>query len=140
MRAVLLVGRKAEPRLARLASQDVFVAGYAPHSLVFPRATAVIHHGGIGTVGQALRAGRPQLVCPLFGDQLDNAERLVRLGVARRLDHRRFEPGRAATLLQALLGDPAVRARAERLGVQVAAEDGAGFVADRIVRMLASAG
>jgi UDP:flavonoid glycosyltransferase YjiC (YdhE family) len=139
-RAVLLVGREGEARLAGLASNQVFVAGYAPHSLVFPRAAAVIHHGGIGTVGQALRAGRPQLVCPVFGDQLDNAERLVRLGVARRLDHRRFEAARAAALLQDLLGDEAVSARAARLGAQVAAEDGAAVVADRIAAMLAARG
>ncbi|HEY5413156.1 MAG TPA: glycosyltransferase [Caulobacteraceae bacterium] len=136
MRAVLLVGREDEARLGRLASKDVLVAGYAPHSLVFPRTAAVIHHGGIGTVGQALRAGRPQLVCPLLGDQMDNAERLVRLGVARRLDHKRFTAARAEAALAELLGDEAVGDRAARLGVQVAAEDGAGFVADRIVRIV----
>lgn len=136
MRAVLLVGRDAEVRLALLASKEVFVAGYAPHSLVFPRAAAVIHHGGIGTVGQALRAGRPQLVCPLLGDQPDNAERLARLGVARRLDHKRFTAARAAAALAELLGDPEVVDRAARLGVEVAAEDGAGVVAARIAQML----
>ena len=137
-RALLLVGREAEPRLARLVSKDVFVAAYAPHSLVFPRAAAVIHHGGIGTVGQALRAGRPQLICPLFGDQYDNAERLVRLGVGRRLDHKRFTAARASVALAELLGDAMAIERCARLGVQVAAENGAAVVAERIARMLAS--
>ncbi len=137
-RAVLLVGRDAEARLAGLASTDVFIAGYAPHSLVFPRAAAVIHHGGIGTVGQALRAGRPQLVCPLLGDQLDNAERLVRLGVARRLDYRRFTASRAAAALAGLLDDAAVADRAAGIGAQVTREDGGAVVADRIERMLAA--
>lgn len=135
MRVVLLVGRDAETSLGRLASDDVFVAGYAPHSLVFPRAAAIIHHGGIGTVGQALRAGRPQLVCPMLGDQLDNAERLVRLGVARRLNHKRFTAPRAATALTQLLSDGA-GGRAARLGVQVAAEDGASVAADRVAQMM----
>lgn len=138
MRAILLVGRDAEARLAPLASKEVFVAGYAPHSLVFPRAAAVIHHGGIGTVGQALRAGKPQLVCPFLGDQPDNAERLVRMGVARRLDHKRFTAARAAAALTELLGDPATIERAARVGVQVAAEDGADVVASKIARMLSS--
>jgi len=136
MRAVLLVGPDAEGPLARLASKDVFVAGYVSHSLIFPRAAAVIHHGGIGTVGQALRAGRPQLICPLFGDQFDNAERLVRLGVGRRLDHKRFTAARAAAALAELLADPIALDRAPRIGVQVAAEDGAAFVADKLARML----
>jgi UDP:flavonoid glycosyltransferase YjiC (YdhE family) len=137
MRALLLVGRDEMARQGALASPDVFVAGYEPHSLIFPRAAAVIHHGGIGTVGQALRAGRPQLVCPMLGDQVDNAERLVRLGVARRLDHRRFSVGRATAALGDLLRDSAIAARAARIGQEVSAEDGPGVVAERIARLLA---
>lgn len=135
MRAVLLVGPEAEPALRRLSAQDIFVAGYAPHSLIFPHAAAIIHHGGIGTVGQALRSGRPQLVCPLMGDQGDNAERLVRLGVARRLNLKRFNVRRATASIEALL-DKGPTARAAALASQVASEDGANVVADRIVTML----
>ena len=50
---------------------EVFVGDYAPFSEIFPRARIVIHHGGIGTTGQALRAGKAQLVVPLFADQFD---------------------------------------------------------------------
>jgi UDP:flavonoid glycosyltransferase YjiC (YdhE family) len=137
MRALLLVGRDAEARFAHLASDRVLVAAYAPHSLVFPRAAANIHHGGIGTVGQALRAGRPQLICPVLGDQLDNAVRLVRLGVARKLDHKRLNVERLTATLADLLGDAKAGDRAARLGSEVAKEDGPGRVADRIVTMLA---
>jgi UDP:flavonoid glycosyltransferase YjiC (YdhE family) len=136
-RAVLLVGREAEARLGALATCDVFVAGYAPHSLVFPRAAAVIHHGGIGTVGQALRAGKPQVICPVLGDQFDNAERLVRLGVARRLDLRKFSAKRAEAVLSDLLGDEGAATRASGASEQVATEDGAGVVARRIGELLA---
>ena len=55
---------------------------YAPYSTVFPRAAVNIHHGGIGTSAQALRAGLPQLVRPQAYDQFDNARRLIDLGVA----------------------------------------------------------
>ena len=135
-RAVLLVGREAEARLSPLATEDVFVAGYAPHSLVFPRAAAVIHHGGIGTVGQALLAGKPQLVCAVLGDQFDNGERLVRLGVARRLDLRKFTAKRAEAVLGLLLSDVAAAERATVASQQVAAEDGAAYVARRIGELL----
>ena len=87
-------------------------------------------------MGQALRAGRPQLICPLLGDQFDNAERLVRLGVGRRLDHKRFTAARAASALTDLLADPIALDRAPCFGLQVAAEDGAAFVAARLARML----
>jgi UDP:flavonoid glycosyltransferase YjiC (YdhE family) len=135
-RAVLLTGPEAYARLEPLAGDDVAVARYAPHSLIFPRAAAVIHHGGIGTVGQAMRAGRPQLVCPMLGDQLDNAERLKRLGIAERLDHGRYSAARAADLLRGLLDRPEVAAAAARVAEAVRQEDGAGVAADVLERLL----
>ena len=55
--------------------KGVVAFDYAPFSLLFPRAAAIVHHGGIGTTGQAMRSGRPSLVMPCAWDQPDNAER-----------------------------------------------------------------
>lgn len=77
-------------------------ADYAPFSLVFPRASTIVHHGGIGTSAQAMTAGVPQLVMPLAFDQHDNAARLGRLGVARAIDPKRFTPDRVAEALSEL--------------------------------------
>ena len=65
------------------AAVNTFVIDRAPHQLLFPRAAAVVHPGGAGTLAQALRAGRPMLVVPHAHDQPDNAARATRLGVAR---------------------------------------------------------
>jgi len=135
-RALLLVGKEAVKKFERLASEDVFVAGYAPHSQVFPRAVAIAHHGGIGTVGQAMRAGKAQLICPMFADQADNAERVARLGIGKRLDHKRFTARRAAAALDRLLADSGAASRAAAIAASVAGEDGAGFAADEIAAML----
>ncbi|MFA5056570.1 MAG: glycosyltransferase [Opitutaceae bacterium] len=81
---------------------------YVPFSRLMPRVAAVVHHGGIGTLSQALAAGVPQLVMPMAHDQPDNARRLVRLGVAQRLYPSQFTPGRVTAALQTLLQDPAV--------------------------------
>lgn len=75
-RAVLLVGGHGEPRW----NGSFLVCGYARHSLLFPAAAIIIHHGGVGTTGQAMRAGKPQLVVPHMGDQNDHAARIVRMG------------------------------------------------------------
>ncbi len=132
-RAVLLVGREGEAELRqRLGGPDILVLGYAPHSLLFPRAAANIHHGGIGTTGQALRAGMPQLVCPMFGDQPDNAYRVARLGVGASLPYRRFNFARAAKVLKRLLNDRAVAAKAAELGPVIARENGARLLAEHI--------
>ncbi len=131
-RSVLLVGEQALGEAASLAAADVFVCAYAPHSTLFPDAAAIIHHGGIGTLAQALRSGRPQLIVPHFADQLDNAARAQRLGVARVLPPRRYTGAAAARELRRLLGDDDLLGRACRAGDLVSAEDGAAQAA-RIV-------
>ncbi|PWB83804.1 MAG: glycosyltransferase [Methylocystaceae bacterium] len=80
-RAVLLAGPQDAVRLAPLISSNEFVCRDAPHDKLFPFAACVVHHGGIGTTGQALRAGKPQLVVPFFGDQPDHGKRIERSGV-----------------------------------------------------------
>lgn len=59
---------------------------YANLASLFKRASLVIHHGGIGTVSQALRAGTPQLILPFTFDQPDNGDRVRRLGAGTMID------------------------------------------------------
>ena len=87
---------------------------YAPFSRLFPRAAAVVHHGGIGTTAQTLAAGVPSLVAPMAFDQFDNASRLADLGVAAALPMSRYGARRAAAALGAILS-PDVAARAAHL-------------------------
>jgi rhamnosyltransferase subunit B len=87
---------------------SVLHAEYAPFSQVFPRAAAVVHHGGIGTTAQGLAAGVPQLVMPLAFDQPDNARRLERLGVGARLWPNQFTGSTAAAAIRALLERPGI--------------------------------
>ncbi|QEL14585.1 glycosyltransferase [Limnoglobus roseus] len=86
---------------------------YAPFSLVFPRAAAVVHHGGIGTTAQCLAAGVPQFVMPLAFDQPDNADRLERLGVATSLLAAKFTADRATKKLDELLRNGRIKAVCE---------------------------
>ncbi|MFN3228433.1 MAG: glycosyltransferase [Asticcacaulis sp.] len=134
-RALLLVGRDS-PLLKEPPRDAVRIRAYAPHSQVFPKARLIVHHGGIGTTGQALRAGKPQMIVPALGDQYDNAARLERLGIARSLHLRRWTDGRALPHLKALLNDPAIAPRAEALAAQVRAETGAETAAERIISAL----
>jgi len=134
-RAVLMVGRHAHHRPARVSAR-VLVVDSAPHAVLFPRAAAVVHQGGAGTLHQALAAGVPSLVVPHAHDQADNAARLQRLGVARVLTRRRYSMARVTDSLQQLLHDGSLRARAAAVGARVAAEDGAAGAADVIERVL----
>ena len=78
-------------------------AEYTPFGSLLSRAAALVHHGGIGTAAQALRAGCPQSVMPMAFDQPDNAVRLQRLGVGRYLRPSRFTGLAVARDLDALL-------------------------------------
>jgi sterol 3beta-glucosyltransferase len=60
--------------------ERVHVLKSVPHSWLFPRCAAVVHHGGAGTTHEGLRWGRPSLVCPVFGDQPYWGRQVARLG------------------------------------------------------------
>jgi UDP:flavonoid glycosyltransferase YjiC (YdhE family) len=135
-RALLLVGRQEGAFLAQPLPPGLLAAEYAPHHIVFARAAAIVHHGGIGTTARALASGRPMLVVPHAHDQPDNAHRVEGLGVARVLDARRYRARRAARHLDALLTDSRYRDAADRARQVIAAEDGPGAACDAIARVL----
>lgn len=135
-RAVLLVGESALPAHLDLRSKDVFVCPYAPHSLLFPVAEAVVHQGGVGTLAQALRAGRPQLVVPFFADQLDNAARAVRLGLAQSLRPARYSAAAAARALSQLAASADTLVCAHAVRARLGNEDGAAAAAAIILDRL----
>ncbi|HXE56361.1 MAG TPA: glycosyltransferase [Gemmatimonadales bacterium] len=137
VRAVLLVGREGASRRLDAPSDQVCVVEAAPFGLLFPRAAAIVHQGGAGTLAQALRAGRPQLVVPYAHDQPDNAHRLARLGVARIVHPRRYRAGRVAAELSTLLGDARLADAARRVARGVGNGDGAAAAGAAIEDVLA---
>ncbi len=137
-RAVLLVGKDTDNR-PRTLPPGVAAFDYAPYSKLFPRAAAIVHQGGVGTTGQAMRSGRPMIVMPYAHDQPDNAARVTRLGIARTIPRARFTAERAAREIDILLGDPTYAARAVDVGIAVSFENGARAAADAIERVISSA-
>jgi sterol 3beta-glucosyltransferase len=110
--------------LLRAREDRVLICGEIPFDLLFPRVKGVVVHGGSGTVGLALRAGRPTLVTPFVFDQFFWGERINRLGAGpapipyAELDPRRL--GRAFLEMD----DPGMRAAAAQLAQHIVAEDG----------------
>ncbi|MGI5291882.1 glycosyltransferase [Nonomuraea polychroma] len=113
----------------------VFTLDQAPHDWLFPRMAAIVHHGGSGTTGAALAAGRPQVVCPFVADQPFWAARTHAAGVAPQPQpQRRLTPDGLAAAIRQATTDPAMTAAAEDLGERIRAEDGTG----RAVKILES--
>ena len=136
VRAVMLTGGFEQncPRAA--LPPGVLLVDRAPHQSLFPRAAAVVHQGGAGTLAQTLRAGRPMLVVPHAHDQPDNASRVVKLGVATTVFPRAYRGRRVAHELERLLNDAAVAVRASEVAAIVRAEGGAAAAAAAIEQVL----
>jgi UDP:flavonoid glycosyltransferase YjiC (YdhE family) len=108
-RAVLLTSHPEQ--LPRPLPPGIRYFGFVPLSALLPRAAALVHHGGMGTIGQALAAGVPQITVPRILDQFDNSRRLLRLGVSALVRSAAYRPATITGLLRDLLSSPEVAER-----------------------------
>lgn len=116
---VLVLGRQAS-RCEESADGRLMTAPPSPLSEILPKARLLVHHGGIGTGAEALRAGVPQWLFPSAHDQADNAQRLADLGVGRRFEGD-AKPAALADAVAALAW-PGLQARAELIKARLAAD------------------
>lgn len=135
-RALLLMGKNTP---SEDLPETIFATSYVPYSLIFSRACAIVHQGGIGTTAQALRAGRPTLVMPYSHDQPDNAARVERLGTSRTIARNQYTAERVAKQLHQLLEKPSYAAKASEIGGIIRAENGVGVACDAIEKQLQAA-
>jgi UDP:flavonoid glycosyltransferase YjiC (YdhE family) len=136
----IVVTRDRDLLPAKIA-EDVWVVDRLPFAALMPRCRAVIHHGGIGTVGTAAAAGTPQLVLASGADRPDNGARVEALGIGR---HHLLARSTLEDLLDALTemeGDE-VRSRCEVAARQIeehnAAETGCLAIEDLVAESRAS--
>ena len=133
-RAVLLVG---DERNRSSSLPDGMIAiDYAPYAQLLPRASVVVHHGGVGTTSQGLLAGTPTLIVPFAFDQSDNAEHARRLGTSRTVYRDKYRAPRVAKELHALLTRPEYKQNATQVSQQLKQENGPARAADLIEQVL----
>lgn len=133
-RAVLLIGDERN-RVENLPPEMIAV-NYAPFAELLPRACALVHHGGVGTTSEGLRAGIPSLIVPFAFDQPDNAAHAARLGVSRTLPRTKYRAARVARELDILLTKADYKNRAQETGRSLRAENGAAAACDLIEEVL----
>jgi sterol 3beta-glucosyltransferase len=105
----------------------IYTIDHAPHDWLFPHMAAVVHHGGSGTTAAGLRAGRPTLVCPFFGDQPFWGKRVYQLGAGPEpIPQKELAAPKLAQAIKKLTDDPAIQANARQIGEQLRREDGIG--------------
>ena len=104
---------------------SIFMIDSIPHSWLFPRVSAVIHHGGASTTAAGLRAGVPSVIIPFFGDQPFWGQRVVDLGVGTKpIPRKELTAERLANAIREVVSDQDMRQRAGKLGKQIQAENG----------------
>ena len=104
---------------------SVYITGSIPHSWLFPRVTAVVHHGGASTTAAGLRAGIPSIVIPFFGDQPFWGKLVADLGVGTKpIPRQRLSAEKLARAIHEVVTNEDMRQRASKLGKQIQTENG----------------
>lgn len=114
-------------------SPETLAVPSALYDRIFPRAAAIVMHGGAGTTGEALRSGRPIVGVPMAYDQFSLCQRVERLGIGVRVPVRRRTRADFAAVLGRILGDDGVAARARDAGQRFAAEPDGAEVAAHVI-------
>ncbi|MEU5540306.1 glycosyltransferase [Streptomyces sp. NPDC020362] len=115
---------------------DMLTVGEVPHSALFPRTAAVVHHAGAGTTAAGLRAGVPAVPVPVQFDAGFWSARLVSLGVApAAVPLRRLTVDALSTALLRATREPSYGERARALGARIRAEDGVAPVLEAVERL-----
>ncbi len=122
-RGLLLTGWGGMQAVA--VPNNVFVLDSAPHSWLFPRMAAAVHHGGAGTVAEGLRAGIPTVIVPFTVDQPFWGKRVNDLGVGPTpIPRNKLSAEKLAQAIQTATAHPDMKQRAAALGRLIRAEHG----------------
>jgi len=104
---------------------SIFMIDSIPHSWLFPRVSAVVHHGGASTTAAGLKAGVPSVIIPFFGDQPFWGQRVAELGVGSKpIPRKQLTAERLANAIREVVTNEDMRQRAAKLGKQIQTENG----------------
>ncbi|WP_226437378.1 macrolide family glycosyltransferase [Rhodococcus yananensis] len=136
---VLQIGKYVEPGELGEIPPNIEVHQWVPQRAILDQADAFVTHAGMGGSSEGLWAGTPMIAVPQAVDQFMNADRLVELGVARRLDTADATADALRTALDELITDPQVARRSRQLRADARAEGGTARAADLIEEIVGRA-
>ena len=140
VKACIQLGKRAmlispsQEQIAQKLPERMAHFSYVPFGALMPHIAAFVHHGGIGTLAQAMAAGIPQLIRPMFGDQFDNAQRLTNLGIAKEVLPVDYTPDNAAQTLKELVDNPVYKQNSLLYAEKLKKENGIGNACDAILK------
>ena len=98
----VFIGGKLNYKL-KFSQANCLQVPYADFSLLLPLCSLIVHHGGMGTLAQAIKAGIPQIIRPLAYDQPDNANKISQLGIGEYVFKEQFKIETVLPIVKALL-------------------------------------
>lgn len=112
-----------------LASEElpdsILMIDHAPHDWLFPRVSAVVHHGGAGTTAAGLRAGKPTVICPFLVDQPFWGRLVFEMGVGSKpIPQKKLTVDNLAAAIVEVTNNPSIKLKAEETGKKIRNEDG----------------
>lgn len=113
----------------------IHAAERVPLLALMPRLDAVVCHGGLNTVCEALAHGVPLVMAPIRWDQPFNAVRVAESGAGIRVNFGRVSPDQLRAAVAAVLDDPAYRGAAARIRDSFAEAGGRHRAADLLERL-----
>jgi UDP:flavonoid glycosyltransferase YjiC (YdhE family) len=105
---------------------------FAPFRWLLPQTEMLVHHGGVGSMSQAMAAAIPQIIMPMAFDQVDNIYRVEKLGIGKGLQREKFTGPALASAISSLLDDSQLPKRVQQVAQQLAEEDGLAGACDEI--------
>ena len=105
--------------------KQIYPISSIPHDWLFNRVSAVVHHGGAGTSAAGIKAGKPTVVVPFFGDQPFWGAMIAKAGAGPKpIPNKELTAENLAAAIQEAL-KPETLARAKELGNKIKEEKGA---------------
>lgn len=105
-------------------SDNIFMLGDCPHDWLFEKVSCVVHHGGAGTTAAGIKAGKPTVVVPFFGDQPFWGDMIARAGAGPQpIPYKHLTADKLASAIKEAL-QPITASRAAELGSKIKQENG----------------
>ncbi len=120
VRLLATIGQGGDPAVFAGLPANVHVERWVPQADVLAHASAVICHGGFGSVMGPLAAGVPLVVAPQFADQPYNAERVAAVGAGVALPLGPPDPAALREALTAVLAEARYRDGAAGVAAEIA--------------------
>jgi len=124
-----------DQELLKYAEDNLLFVGKTPHDWLFPQCSAIVHHGGSGTMSTAARSGTPQIITPIFLDQWEHAFFLNKFGAGHGFEKKQLMRLTAKEIGEAIKkveSDAGMKAKAAEWAEICKAENGPQQVVDYV--------